>query len=359
VHRKVNRLGLTRNRVLAFIGVLAVVPLVVALGMTGMAQISGGHASKAVSTSTGAPESSTRGTADPADLMRSHFKLKSDDGAAFAPNFSNYASRTLVSSPLLLFLAATHHRPSDYTSFLRTARASGYHVLALDYWNIGPSVQKTCGANPHCYGEVQRNRLMGTHPGPYSSVDHQNSIVNRLVAAVHQLELSDPEGGWGSYLNGNGIDWTKIVVAGHSQGGGESAYIAHIHRVRGALMFSSPVDSDGGVDASWMARPGVTPASRLYGFDATGDIFSKRVIASWNALGMGAFGGPQNTHAAPPYTSHELVTRVDLGDPGQSHLRNITNETPLTRSGQPVFAPVWKWMLTRLYRPSAASPATT
>jgi hypothetical protein len=283
----------------------------------------------------------TSTTAAASVLWRSHFRLATSDENPIVPNADNYASRTTPSSPLLLFLAATRHRPSDYRDFLRVARASGYHVLALDYWNTGLSVQKTCGTNARCYGQVQRNRLDGARPGQFSAVNRANSIVTRLTAALTRLDAKDPTGGWHRFIGAKGIRWNRIVVAGHSQGGGESAYIAHVHRVMGALMFSSPVDSDHHVDAAWMARPGATPASRLYGFVDTGDMFYRRVVASWRAMGMNAL------------PSHEIVTRRRLGGPDASHLRDITDETPVGPDGKPVFASTWTWMLKQLY----AAPA--
>jgi pimeloyl-ACP methyl ester carboxylesterase len=261
----------------------------------------------------------------------------------------NYAARTSADGPLLLFLPATRERPSNYTDFLAAARARGFHVLALDYWNNGRSVQKTCGANATCYTDVQRNRLDGTHPTPFSSVNYENSIVDRFSDAIGHLTSRDPDGGWGRFAGPNGIDWRDIVVAGHSQGGGESAYIAHIHHVLGALMFSSPVDSDNGVDASWMAHPGATPISRLYGFDDTGDVFSERIQASWNAMGLGVYGAPANVADGIPAGAHLLISSAPLGTPIQAHSLDITDETPHLANGQPMFESVWKWMLTKVW----------
>jgi hypothetical protein len=265
-------------------------------------------------------------------LMHARFRLPPDRGAAFVPNADNYASRTVTTGPLLLFLAATGHRPSDYRDFLATARHSGYHVLALDYWNTGWSVQRTCRADASCYTRVQRNRLDGSRSSRFSAVDRRNSIVVRLRTAIGHLEASDPTGGWGRYLSAHGVRWRRIVVAGHSQGGGEAAYISHIHRVRGVLMFSSPVDSDDSIDASWMRSAGVTPASRMYGFDDSGDVFYARIVTSWDVLGLAS--------------SHQIITHRDLGGPDASHLRTITDQTPHTRAGRPEFAGIWRRMLT-------------
>jgi len=283
------------------------------------------------------------------ELVREHFRLQSGRGVTFAPNAKNYAARTNSAAPLLLFLPATRERPSNYTAFLATARQSGYHVLALDYWNDGKSVQLTCGSDPECYGDVQRNRLDGSHPTQFSAVDPANSIKSRLNLAIGHLDTVDPRGGWGKFDSNGTIDWSDIVVAGHSQGGGESAYISHIHSVLGVLMFSSPVDSDNGVDAAWMSTPGATPAARMYGFDDSGDIFADRIRTSWNALGMGSFGAAENVDFGLIGTSHELISTMNLGTPMQSHSFDITDESPRAADGHHIFATVWKWMLARVW----------
>lgn len=282
-------------------------------------------------------------------LVHQRFRLQESNGVEYTPNAMNFAARTSPDSPLLLFLPATRERPSNYTAFLDTARERGFHVLALDYWNNGASVEATCGAIPTCYTDVQRNRLTGEHPTVYSAVDPTNSIVNRLKTAIFHLTQSDPTGGWGRFAGRRGIDWDNIVFAGHSQGGGESAYIAHIHRVLGVLMFSSPVDSDNGVNASWMGSPGATSPSREFGFDDTGDIFSARIQASWDAMGLDRFGAPVNVGHGIPAGSHELLTTAHLGTPMQSHSFEITDRTPRRPDGQPLFENVWKWMLAQVW----------
>ncbi|HEX4442485.1 MAG TPA: hypothetical protein VHZ81_02845 [Galbitalea sp.] len=332
----------TRTRWLGGIGLA--VAAVLALGIFGISSLTG----PTVSTSATSAQGAHPAEAAPY-LVHERFRLHGGDGVVYTPNAMNYAARTNASGPLLLFLPATRERPSNYTDFLTAARSRGFHVLALDYWNDGKSVQKTCGTNPTCYTSVQRNRLNGTRPTPFSSVDHENSIVDRLTGAIDHLRSRDPDGGWGRFARANGIDWRDIVVAGHSQGGGESAYIAHVHRVLGVLMFSSPVDSDNGVDASWMAHPGATPISRMYGFDDTGDVFSARIQASWEAMGLGVYGAPANVANGIPAGAHVLISSAPLGTPIQSHSLDITDETPRLANGQPIFESVWKWMLTRVW----------
>jgi hypothetical protein len=287
------------------------------------------------------------------------FTLTPAGRKAFNPNEPNFAARTIKHSPLLLFLAATRATPSDYRRFLSQAKAGGYHVLALDYWNTGKSVEKTCGRNADCYTALQRNRLTGADPSEFSSVSSNDSIVSRLRNALSYLRTTDSHGGWQRYLHGSTINWRRIVVAGHSQGGGESAYIAHIHRVYGALFFSSPVDTTHGVSASWMKHRGATPASRMYAFVDRYDIFYNRIRGSWKELGMNSFGAPADAASQAPYSSHEIVSYRDLGRPEQSHLRTITDKTPRAADGQPIFSTVWRWMLAQLYTPPPAAPHKT
>lgn len=274
------------------------------------------------------------------------FQLPHSPGHAIVPNAMNYANSGAPGSPLLLFLPATRAVPADYREFLDAATAKGFHVLALDYWNQGKSVVRTCRGIPTCYTAVQQNRLDGTHPSVYSAINPADSIVSRLRVALSYLNNSDKSGGWSNYVSGSRIRWNDIVLAGHSQGGGQSAFISHKYRVRGVLMFSSPVESDNGVPAAWMTSRGATPASAMYGFVSNNDAYYRNIVDSWATLGLGA---PVDSVAlANADHSHVIQTTLALGNPGQSHLLDITDQTPLSPSGVPVFEPIWDWMLSKV-----------
>ncbi len=267
------------------------------------------------------------------------FRLPELVGRRHVPNARNLAMRSRAGGPLLLFLPATGAVPGDYRAFLDTASALGYHVLGLDYWNVGLSVARTCGPVASCYGQVQANRLDGRRPGPYSSVSPADSILSRLADALAVLRTRDPAGGWGRYLSSDRVRWNRIVVAGHSQGGGESAYIAHLHRVQGVLLFASPVSTDGPVVPSWMSHPGATPTSRYFGFDDVHDVYFNRIQAAWTALAIGA---------------HRVLSRVDLGTPGEAHGRLVADDGPRTARGVPLFQPIWRRMLVAVQTPADA-----
>jgi len=75
------------------------------------------------------------------------------------------------------------------------------------------------------------------------------AIEPLLAAVLKQL-------GWGDYLDANEApDWSKVVVAGHSQGASHATYIAHKRPVVGAMAFSGPQDTCGDDGLQWFAAP--------------------------------------------------------------------------------------------------------
>ncbi|MGN6127180.1 MAG: BPSS1187 family protein, partial [Humibacter sp.] len=189
----------------------------------------------------------------------------------------------------------------------------------------------------------QQNRLNGTDPSRFSRVGTANSILRRFTAAIDYLQILDPHGDWGRYrVDGHPV-WKNVVFAGHSQGGGESAYISHLHKLRGVLMFSSPVETFNDVSAAWMSKPGATPPERMYGFDDIHDIYFTRIIGSWRKLQM---GDPDPTAAtAVPTGSHIMLSDLDIGDPLETHGRSVDDDGPRTPGGGMRFQPTWTWML--------------
>jgi hypothetical protein len=282
-----------------------------------------------------------------------HFHLDASGRHTIEPDAADYANRPNRSGPLLLFLPATRAEPRQYRGFLRTASSVGYHVLGLDYWNTGRSVTRTCGPVAACYTAIQQNRFDGSRPSAYSAVDRRNSVLSRVRGALSYLRSHDKDGGWGRYTNGSRVRWNRIVLAGHSQGGGESAYIAHREHVQGVLMFSSPVDTDSGVAASWMARPGTTNPSRMYAFDNVNDMYFQKIVGSWRALGLARFG--KTVRGADPTGSHRLVSTRPIGDGDQSHGRTVNDSTPVSARGVPDYQVVWRWMLEQVYHPQDTS----
>ena len=141
------------------------------------------------------------------------FRLGTINGQRLEPNRDDFAARTNADGPLLLFLPATRAKPADYQLFLSAALQDGYHVLGLDYWNLGKTLSGTCQADPQCYGKVQRNRFDGSRPSQFSSVQPAGSIVSRFRDAIAYLDDHDPGGGWGRFVQGDAdIAWNDSTT---------------------------------------------------------------------------------------------------------------------------------------------------
>lgn len=295
------------------------------------------------------------------------FRLGAVAGAQLTPNQDDYAARTVANGPLLLFFPATGARPGEYRLFLDTAEDAGYHVLGLDYWNLGRTLSGTCTTNPRCYTELQWNRFNGSDSSSYSRVSPAGSITARFRDAITHLEQVDPAGGWNQFLSASGtIEWSHIVVAGHSQGGGMAAFIAHFRSVAGAIMVSSPVESDGTFHASWMDHPSATPVARQYAIDSQQDGFGPKIWGSWRVLGFSGAQGPWRTELQPPAVGqnpHAIITTYPFPPHSDAHSLIIEDLTPLTTAGAPRMLPLWHWLLTRFplphvhgARPTSPSP---
>jgi hypothetical protein len=269
------------------------------------------------------------------------FTLPLEHGRAIAPDARDLAESAPGQAPLLVFLPATRAVPEDYTRFLDTAHGAGFSVLGLAYSNLGPSLAKSCGEDMACYGDMLANRFDGTRPTRFSEVGAEDGILARLRDALGYLNVHDPAGDWQRYRNADGVRWNRVVLAGHSQGGGEAAYIAHLHAVRGVLMFSAPAEALDGHTADWLSMPSATPRSRFWGLDDRHDMYAARVAATWRALGLG---------------SHGLITTLPLGNGGQSHSRIVSDRTPLDADGRPVLEPVWRSMLSKVRQDGGFSP---
>jgi pimeloyl-ACP methyl ester carboxylesterase len=267
------------------------------------------------------------------------FQLPGDD---IRPNARNWAQAGTTGSPLLLFLPATRSIPRHYELFLSCAASLGFTVLALDYANRGPSLAAMCAGLPDCYEAVQLNRFDGTAPNRWSAVDETNAILGRLVRALAELSELDPEGGWENWLRAGEPRWDRVVVAGHSQGGGQAAFIGKRHPLLGTIMFSAPAQTDAGVSAPWLSVPGRTPPSRSFGFVSAHDGYFESVVNSWKALGLAT---PVDVESGLRSGAHAVVSDFPLGTAAEAHRRSISDSTPLDHTGSPVFEPVWRYLL--------------
>ena len=114
-----------------------------------------------------------------------------------------------------------------------------------------------------------------------------------LAACLSGWRANEPDAGWKAFMHHGEIRWDRIVLAGHSQGGGHAAILGKRHSLKRVVMLGSPTDDCQvrGGPASWLGAPGETPSDRYYGFVHAGDPGFDRILAAWEAIGLAQFGG--------------------------------------------------------------------
>jgi hypothetical protein len=217
---------------------------------------------------------------------------------------------------LLLFLNGSGGHPAQQmatptVNIYDTAASLGYHVLALSYMSE-QVIGLQCATNDACYFPTRQAIILGvpeTGAASYvSSIGIDEGIAKRVVLTLSHLATLAPKEGWDQFLIGGGggggpeshIDWAKLVVGGHSQGGGHAAAIGKLFSVARVVQLSSTCDATGvGVPATWTHAASGTwasPSSRYWGLAAPtiftggrptgGDTTCANHLADWMNLAM-------------------------------------------------------------------------
>lgn len=202
------------------------------------------------------------------------------------PGSGNYPDPHVVIRPaaptkaeLIIFLPGTGGNPeyilsnpyadADH-SFYASATSKGYRIIGLSYQNE-PSIGSLCAGNDACFLPTRRTLITGDmQPGSaVTSIVKGDAILPRLTRLIMHLrdtvDAGSP-GNWGSYFvnpactTGCVLNPAKLIVSGHSQGGGHAAVIGKDYAVRRVVMLASPCDSTrADAPASYTLPPLTTP----------------------------------------------------------------------------------------------------
>jgi len=256
---------------------------------------------------------------------------------------------------LFVHLPGSYDVPTNSMLILGHAADLGIPAIGLRYPN-GWTISSMCrwSFDRACFEDVRLEILTGSDTSPEVAVDPANSITNRLLTLIELLDDRFPEDDWSRFLNRNGeIDWSKVIISGHSQGAGHAAMIGHLHSVARVAMFAGAGDYSAlfGQPAPWLAEPGATPADRFFGFGHTADTLmpSGHLIELWTELGLAANGRTVNVDREPPPfgESHMLLTSAvpDGSGPFLNHGSVVVDEyTPKYPDGSSRFSEVWSAM---------------
>ncbi|MCI0749135.1 MAG: Ig-like domain-containing protein, partial [Nevskiales bacterium] len=255
---------------------------------------------------------------------------------------------------LYVFLPGTGGTPAVFRYAYEAAASTGLHVIGLVYPNdlsINHDLCVNSQAPPglslaelnkwldDCKENVRVETITGQDATPSVDVDRANSIENRLIKLLEYLDQQYPSEEWDIYLTGGQPKWDRIVVAGHSQGGGHAAMIGKLYRVVRVNLFASTEP------AAWTTETLATPASSYFGFVHTLDPEYSAFVNSWNNLQI---PGPLKSidGALPPYgSSHQLQSSAPSHWPNYHAAVVSDYGTPLV-DGVPLYRDVWIYMMT-------------
>lgn len=262
---------------------------------------------------------------------------------------------------LFVFFPGTGGVAFNYLEVNNTAADLGFHAVNLTYPN-NEAVNDLCGApntNLDCYGNVRLETKDGTDRTSLVSVSRPNSIENRLIKLLIYLRNQAPNDNWGQFLiNDSTVNWSKIIISGHSQGGGHAGIIGRFHAVVRVVMFAA-MDFNGPTNspANWISVPASTPNAstpdKFWAFSHTRDeqvnytLLSNRI---WTAYGMNSFGAIVNIDSsAPPFNNtHSLTSNLECDN---FHGCIVADARLVRQNGVPIFKPVWEYLLSKTTAP--------
>lgn len=295
---------------------------------------------------------------------QSRFVAPQTTDANISTNLNNhYVSINRAAAPkdlLFLFFPGTGGVAFNYQQINNTAADLGFHAVTLTYPSE-LSVNDLCSQTTDldCYGKIRLEIKDGVDRTNLISVSRANSIENRLIKLLIYLRNSAPDENWGQFLvNDNQVNWSKIVTAGHSQGGGHAAIIGRYHSLPRVLMFAAMDINPPTVSiANWIAQPNTTPNAtapdKFFGFSHQRDeqvnftLLSTRV---WRAFGMHNYGAVVNIDGAnPPFNdTHSLTSNAECDN---FHGCIAADARLIYQNGVPVYKPVWEYLLSNVVAP--------
>ena len=220
---------------------------------------------------------------------------------------------------LFLYLPGTNNRPDKQIFNQQTAVYAGFRTIGLSYDNRLAAVHacgvRACGDD--CYGKVREEIFLGQNRHSAIKVKRGDAILERLynlLRVLHEQDLTDDginDLGWDAYfvprtgaspLTGANIVWSKVIVAGFSEGGNHAMYLSKRLSLRGA------VDLDGNLNtcidpitmekqpADWVVDPFDASAARpRFGVGHVRGVASfPNVLDAWSHLGLGVEGDLDN-----------------------------------------------------------------
>lgn len=232
--------------------------------------------------------------------------------------------------------------------FCKLAATLGHHVIALSYPNTISA--SACRNEPEADAFEQfRIAIIEGGATKHIAVSRTDSIENRLIKLLRLLSDKRAREEWAQFLTKDGgIEWSKIAVAGQSQGGGHAALLAIHHQVTRVLCFGAPKDYSLALQApaAWYLKESATPKNRFFTFNHEQDrqgCTPAQQIENVRALKLDPFGPPVKVEdSKPPFNQSRILM---TNHPGTQVDSLTAHGTMISGRNRELFGDVWRYML--------------
>jgi hypothetical protein len=235
--------------------------------------------------------------------VQTYYVSPSQTDVNYAPDEDSSAisiNSSFQLNKLFLFFGGTGGSSSSGNTALRLFSANlGFDFINLSYPNNVAAGSLTNSNDSLVFNKYRQEVCFGTPVSDDVTVDSLNSIYTRTLKLIQFLDLTYPSQNWSQYLaTPTSLDWSKIIVGGHSQGSGHACYLAKQLSVDRVLMFSGPNDYSNYFlnSANWLRQTGVTPIYKHFVYLSLNDEivdFSKQFV---NITGLGMLTSDDTTH---------------------------------------------------------------
>ncbi len=281
----------------------------------------------------------------PAQSISTLVKPNQTDANYSSTDLDHYVVRNNKThlNKLLLFIGGSFSVPKDYNFICDQAATFGLDVVSLSYPNNVAAASLGTSTDPLIFDNYRDEICFGNAVSNVVSVDVLNSINTRATNLIQYLKVTFPNENWGQYLtSGNTLQWSKIILSGHSQGSGHACYLGKKNLADRVVMLSGPNDYSTNFSApgNWLTVSGLTPLTKHFALLHTKDEIVPFDYQVANLKGLGLL------------TSAQLPTLVDnLASPYNNaralSLNISANSYHSSTVGQnPILPNVWKYMFT-------------
>lgn len=264
---------------------------------------------------------------DPHMTSSEVFRIKSHH-IVFEPETSN--------GLLLITIGGTGSVASEFKNIHGWAAKKGYTIWGIDYMNLVISTLCQKRTEVTCYDNYREEINFGTQVSPDVNVNKANSIYSRIEYLLKYLVKTSGEEKLKPFMLPDGtLNWSKVILAGHSQGAGHVAYLAKQFGVRRVIMVGGPHDYLSWGPPAWILNPTATARNRFFSFLHLKDYFGTySQLGSSKALMKGEATEVLAIRDDIPQTSSAQIFMTDLpaADPHNS-LLNVE------------FAQVWNFLI--------------